>query len=900
MRSRTLKLRNQPIAGFCPGGTLAEFECTNPNAAKPHRFICGIGRTSLRNSTSPNLSLTALGTFCALLFAGWLECCGQPINPFPRPIINTDKLAEWTFRNDVAGWSALHDCSITATPGALRITSTGNDPYLASPALNVPGPVVVKLRAKCATAGAGQIFWMTSDAPSTTEARSQHFPLIHDGQWHDYEVSLQARGTITRLRLDPGEASGPVELENVQLSRVTLHPLEILSVSTQGHMAELALTNHTPDAVECSIGQTQVTMAGHSARQVQVVLPGKEPFGLHSIEVLTKGLTSLHRRVFLTDTNAPAKWVRLGAGNLALRLDADGSGARIELDGNLVGFLAPLITQEGTLPKLKLARRSNAVRLSGTGVEVNVSVAENRINVDIRSSVPCEGPVLRALGLLEQGLFAGVEYLARGESSSSMLDIETEEHIRFAPDPLKVTMPLMAFVTDRATTALTWRDMGLQPVFATPNFLDGAEGHRAALRGTRIEATILVTRPQPLEQAILWAVRERGLPPLPPPPRPSESQLDFCLKTLNGPPLKTEAGWGHCAESSWERHPFADHASTIWRLSGKAPELPHLVPGGSHLRNDAIYFVTGRAQEWLKIRSDRAQSIISEQQPDGSFRYHGKYQRGHFEDTASGYCAPKAFELLETARLLGNPAARAAGLKALDFIRHFRDPRGAQTWECPLHTPDILASAYLVQAYVLGYELTGKIEYLERARAWAITGLPFVYQWGSRPIMPYATIAVFGATEWRAPNWMGLPVQWCGYDYAYGLTQLAPLDRTLDWNLIARGILIAAEQMQYPEGEFAGCVPDSFNLAQQHRNGPAINPCALVSLRLVLEGRLDSLACATAEGHRVVAPFPTVIREGKAQIQAQAGVSYQVVVDGRQILEVKSKGLDIIDLGGVQ
>jgi hypothetical protein len=329
-------------------------------------------------------------------------------------------------------------------------------------------------------------------------------------------------------------------------------------------------------------------------------------------------------------------------------------------------------------------------------------------------------------------------------------------------------------------------------------------------------------------------------------------------------------------------------------LTGQAPQLPQLVQGGSHIRNDALYFITGRAAEWLKLRTNHAQAIIAEQQPDGSFRYHGKYQRGHFEDTASGYCAPKAVELLETARLLGHSGALAAGLRALEFMKHFRDPRGAQTWECPLHTPDILASAYLVEAYVLGYELTGKAQYLELARAWAITGLPFVYQWSCRPVMAYATTPVFGATEWRAPNWIGLPVQWCGYVYAYALAKLAPLDQTLDWKRIATGILVAAEQMQYPSGEYAGCLPDSFNLAEQHRNGPAINPCALVSLRLTLDGKLDSLACVIRDGHRVVAPFPVEFRDGQFQIHGRVGTTYQALLDGERISDIHSKGLDIV------
>jgi len=845
-------------------------------------------------TTRPPSDMQPLFLLAMLVSAGLGAVLAQDINPFPRTVIRTERLIEWTFEDQSAGWTALHDCSAAAEDGVLRIQSKGNDPYLASPPFHLDGPLAVNLRLRCATVGAGQFFWMTAAAPDPAEARSQSFKLIHDGRWHDYSVPLAAEGAVIGLRFDPGEAPGRIEVERIELARRTLHPLEAQSARVRGHAAELTLTNHSAERINIRVEGGRYEIPGHATQVVTVNTPGKAPFEARDLVVESDGLPPIKRQVFLTDATQSADWQILKSGGLAVRVAPDGSGACIELEGKLVGFLAPLVIRDGALPKLVLDRQGGLLRFQGGGIGLDVSVKDGEVSVGIQSVEPCEGPVLRALGPLEQGLFAGVEYLAKGERSSSTLDIETEEHIRFAPDPMKVTMPLMAFVTDRASTAMTWQDMSLQPVFATPNFLDGAEGHRAALRGKTIAAAIRIRPPEPIEEAILWAVAKRGLPALPQAPRARQAQLDLCLKALSGPPLRTEAGWGHCAEPSWIRQPYADQASTLWRLSGQAPELPRLAPGGSHIRNEAVYFLTGRANEWLQVRTGSVRGAISEQQPDGSFRYRGKYQRGHFEDTASGYCAQRAVELLECARLIGDDAALQAGINALEFMRHFRDPRGAQTWECPLHTPDILACAYLVHAYALGHNLTGKPEYLERARAWAITGLPFVYQWSCRPIMAYATIAVYGATEWRAPNWMGLPVQWCGYDYAYSLALLAPMDPSFDWKQVATGILLTAEQMQYPDGPYAGCVPDSFNLAEQHRNPAAINPCAVVSLRLRLEGQLDALDCAIANGHRVVAPFPVAWIGNRAVIQGREGVSYQAVVDGRRVVELKSRGVDEI------
>jgi hypothetical protein len=854
------------------------------------------------------IASTAMAVHCGIAAA-------QDVIPYPRAVVKTEKLIEWTFKSDEAGWTAAYDCTTAVNDGVLRIHSSGDDPYLISPGVRVEGPVVARLRLKCAAGGNGQIFWGTDKSPDFSEAQSEHFQLIHDNQWHDYGVEVAADGIIQQVRLDPAEGPGEIEVESFQLVRETLHPLEIRSVKASAAEVGVRLKNYSAQPISFMMDGRPFAIAAGATGDFSEPAPGAGPFRRHDVVIQpivmlsydrmshvpgAQGagtiLPAIHRVVLIVDNAAVGDWATLKSGELALRAVRDGSGARLEVGGQIVSVLAPLVSEDGATPELRFSAERDSLVWRGKGLTLTLSLHGDEITETIQSDHPCEGPVLRAFGPLEQGLFAGLEYLARGEHSSSTLDIETDEHVRFAPDPMKVTMPLMAFVTDKATMAMTWNDMSLQPVFATPNFLDGCECHRASLRGTNIECTILVRQPGPIEAAILWAAQRRGLPPLPTAPRSRQEELDLCLAALSGPPLKTADGWGHCAEPSWARQPYADQASTVWRLTGQVPSLLRLVPGGSHIANDAIFFLSGRAAEWLEMRFSQTRAIIAEQKPDGSFRYEDEFRRGHFEDTASGYCAVRAVQLLDNARLTGDPASLQAGIKSLEFMKHFRDPRGAQTWECPLHTPDILASAYLVHAYVRGYELTGQSDYLDRARNWAITGIPFIYQWSNEPTMAYATIAVFGATHWRAPNWMGLPVQWCGYVYADALTMLAPLDHAMDWKRIATGILTTAEQMQFPSGPFAGCEPDSFNLAQQHRNGPAINPCSLVSLRFAIEGKVDSLAVAVGSGHRIVAPFPVTIRGGQARVEARDGVDYQVIVDGSRIINVHSHGSDSIPI----
>ena len=851
------------------------------------------------------------------LTASTRAAAAEQINPYPRALVRTRLLHRWDFERDTEGWRAVHHSSISAGAGALRITSTGGDPYLHGPAVTLEAPSLVKLRMKCSTGGRGQVFWTTARSPNTAEKKSARFDLNHDGEWHEYAVPVEVRGTLTRLRLDPGTAPGSAEVDWIEISKATLHPLEIERVETTGREVAVHLRNHGKKRLDCTVGRLPVrrqtgeavTMEGGSARRVVLDAGGEVPFEAFPIVVRSKDLPDIRRTVFLHRPHATTDWIVRRSKALTLRLARDGSGARLERKGELTAIIAPLVHIAGVVPRLRLIGERDTLLFRGEGVTVTVALRQDEVAVSIKSQRPCEGPVLRAIGGLEQGLFAGLEHLGRGERSSSKKDIETDEHLRYAPDPLKVTMPLMACATDCGTAAMLWEDMSLRPVYAVPNFFDGTADHRMALRGTKIETTILC-RPRraelilPLDEVILWAVRKRGLPPLPEPPRDREAQFALCLKALGipeGGPLKTADGWGHCAEERWKRHWFVDHASTVWRLTGEASEVPRLVAGGAHVRNDSIYFVTGRARKWLSLRRGEVEGIIRRQKPDGSFRYEGKYRRGHFEDTASGHCARPAATLLEFAHLTGDARALEAGVKTLDYMKRFRTPRGAQVWEVALHTPDILASAYLVWAYVRGYELTGDKDYLARARSWALSGVPFVYLWSRYPVMLYATVPVLGATNWRAPNWIGLPVQWCGGVYAYALALLAPHEKTLEWAKLARGILIAGEQMQHPAGKYVGCLPDAWDIASQGRRPWTINPCALVSLRLVLDEEVDSLAVAVGEGrtgrtHRVAAPFPVTIRDGEARIRARKGVAYQVLVDGQRIIDVKSRGADVVPL----
>jgi len=537
----------------------------------------------------------------------------EPVNPYPREFLAVEKAAEWTFGGSPAGWTATHDCRVEAAGGNLKITSTGDDPYLFGPEVKVEGPVTLRLRMKSTSAGAGRIFWVTDTAWAFAEERAAGFDINHDGRWHEYQVLLPAAGTITRLRLDPSTATGTIEIERMELMRVRMHPLELLAVEQAPGKLFIDIRNHSNAGIDLDVGGQRFTVEARKDRRVSILDTAGAPFESRTILIQPQGLPPLKRTIFLYRPNIERAWLTLKSPDgLVVHVAPDGSGARLEVGGTVVAVIAPLVGCDGGAIRLRASPQEPGLVLTADGVKATIGIKAGEVNVTIESDKPVEGPVVRAQGGLEAGVLAGLEYLGKGERSSSDLDIETAERLRYLPSPLKVTMPLMACITDRGATVVTWTDTALQPCFAAPNFFDGAADHRMALRGTKIEATILVRRGMRIEDAILWAVQKRGLPPLPQPPRSPEAQAKLCLDGINGP-IKGEGGWGHCAEPVWGREPYADIASTVWRLTGQAPDLPKLVLGGSHITNDSIYFVTVRAAEGLAVRGNDVKRTLSAQ-----------------------------------------------------------------------------------------------------------------------------------------------------------------------------------------------------------------------------------------------------------------------------------------------
>ncbi|GAB4533608.1 MAG: hypothetical protein Fur0018_23070 [Anaerolineales bacterium] len=114
--------------------------------------------------------------------------------------------------------------NIQVAQGILQMTSTGDDPYfdipLQTPVLADSTPRV-EIRMRVSSGGGGQVFF-TPETGTISEATSLWFELIPDGEFHTYTLDFSSlpdwTGTISKMRLDPTDAPGDVEIDYILIA----------------------------------------------------------------------------------------------------------------------------------------------------------------------------------------------------------------------------------------------------------------------------------------------------------------------------------------------------------------------------------------------------------------------------------------------------------------------------------------------------------------------------------------------------------------------------------------------------------------------------------------------------------------------------------------------------------
>ncbi len=129
-------------------------------------------------------------------------------------------LQTWDFSREHPGCVAQNHTQLSrAADGALRITLTGDDPYVGLPPCDLPAPVHLTLRVRSNVGGDGAIYYGV-DRRGITGQQVVTFPVSGDGAWHEYEVTVGNAGQrLTALRFDPPGESGVVDVAWIKLSR---------------------------------------------------------------------------------------------------------------------------------------------------------------------------------------------------------------------------------------------------------------------------------------------------------------------------------------------------------------------------------------------------------------------------------------------------------------------------------------------------------------------------------------------------------------------------------------------------------------------------------------------------------------------------------------------------------
>jgi len=882
--------------------------------------VIRLGKSSRSNGRGKRcLAGTSLRVFPILL--GLMMIFVVPVSAYGKMV------AEWDFSKGTQGWTGNSRVEkLTSSPEGLLVKSTEQDPWIEGPAIDLPGEkmIRVKIRLKSNADTGAELFY----GRVFRAGHSVRFTTRNDGQWHDYSLVIREKlGKGTRFRLDPCTGEGEVTVAFIKVEAIG----EIVVRSLEKPKRPVKIGSN---GLLVKSGSLEFEHYGGGWGNFIVKVDSAEVAAGYECELLG---------VVLDESG---EWLNL-------------KDAKVTFMGKSKGeFVSKAVIKDSKGAKWEIQRSIRPAKQEGTLiVETELKVNKDRDIVHIPWLTIFPG--LGTFGERKyQGLFAGVEYLC-DEPSSSEADIETPEHIRRIPGPVKITFPLMAIAHSGNYIGVIWEPSDMvAAAFDSPDRIYNSGAHVMSLSGPavgelrfengfsahtpfRLEAnkplkvSVLIVggKGKTVVPAIKRYVELKGLPAVPEFVGGFGAAVNLLAQgwlgsQINHDGLFRHAVWGN----NFPPAPAADAAMFIdWlgnhsedkklceRLNGAKYQALRKIPSGQpfsssvgHAHLPTAPFIFGRTFEFVQRRRSEALGLLRDFDEDGVKLYKpGKtdYSRTHFAKHANGLSGRDMVRILEGAAMSGDKELISKALKLLDKQTALYEetvPRGAQTWEVPLHTPDILASAHMVKAYALGYIISDEEKYLELARYWAWTGLPFVYLYPptSGKVGAYSTIAVLGATNWRAPLWLGRPVQWCGLVYCSALHLLSVCDTKGPWEKIAKGVTTAGLQMSWPvtDKERQGLLPDFFDLKAQIGAGPAINPGTVQAhiAELYGKGKIYDVRKLRNRGWFIHAPcaISDVREDKKAVVFALDGwgdKQYYVLVSG-----IEREPRDVLTRGVVQ
>lgn len=635
-------------------------------------------------------------------------------------------------------WVSPHDCQVAAGSNGLHLEILGSNPYIHGPARDYPmnQPGWLRIRLQSSQSGTAQIFWYRDGA---READSIRF-AVPETNGTEFRLPLPALGPGYHLRFDPPGDGGTCDVASIVTEpRVVLaepawiRPPEVFPAPTplgRVQSGDLEWQQTGPHWGEWVLTYQNEPIAQGNPRSLLGWMNGTE---VHWLEL-----------------SQPVQLKHDGDSSAITWAWKNPSGQQITLNQSFTpGRERQTISVETQLtshPEIGL-------------VSVPVLVMHPRSNVF--ASEPA------------QALFSGIEFLEQ-ESSSSEKNLKGPQALRRVPSSGKLTLPLIAIASKDRWLALDWTPApewaalfdapdriwnGTGAVFglivpgsSEPSRADGAvlpneQLHLEASRTLRFHATLsagLGGRVRPAIQS--WVGRH----PLPDPvkmisPDTASNFLDLEAHGWLDSRLRQGNRYAHAVGANFGAQPAADAALWMEWLSQHVREtglaqrlrtaaraaLAEVPPDQwsssqiGHIRQPLIPLVFGHVPENLLQLEREASQLVSQLGASGTPLYkpthgHPDLSETHGSREANGLAAAPIRRVLEIARITGDPSLQREGIRLLHTLDRWKNsvPRGAQSWEVPLHAPDILAAAHLVDCYRLGYELTQDPDLWATAEDW--------------------------------------------------------------------------------------------------------------------------------------------------------------------------------------
>ena len=124
------------------------------------------------------------------------------------------------YRPPAPNWQASPGSQLTLRDATLRLELDGAGAYMLTGDFPViSGFMALRFRMRSSLSGAGEVAWSAPGGRRLTAPEKTEFAVKHDGEWHDYEVLLEASGRLAELRIRPAEAAGTVEFRDIRLQR---------------------------------------------------------------------------------------------------------------------------------------------------------------------------------------------------------------------------------------------------------------------------------------------------------------------------------------------------------------------------------------------------------------------------------------------------------------------------------------------------------------------------------------------------------------------------------------------------------------------------------------------------------------------------------------------------------